>query len=168
MNKVFGKTKVTVLLPCLGLCVAVAVCGSSVRFAPADAAPEATKKQHYKGKVVPLADLVEKFGAKLDADAAPSWLALVTDDGKIYPLIKDDGSRMFFKDAQLLKRPMRLTGKLLPGSQLLQVVEVHSYVKGELHEVYYWCDVCSIKRFEKKECDCCGGPMELREVPVKK
>ena len=63
---------------------------------------------------------------------------------------------------------MRLTGRLLPGSQLLQVVEVHSVRNGQLHEVYYWCDVCAIKRFEKKTCECCLGPMELREVPVAK
>jgi len=60
-------------------------------------------------------------------------------------------------------------GRLLPGSQLLQVVEVHSYdPKNELQEVYYWCDICTIKRFEKKICDCCGAPMELREEPVRK
>ena len=92
----------------------------------------------------------------------------MTDDGKLYPLIEDDGARMFFKDASLLNRPMRLTGRFLPGSQLLQVVEVHSYRNGELHEVFYWCNICSIKRLEKKQCDCCGGPMELREEPVKK
>jgi hypothetical protein len=126
------------------------------------------KSDFFKGKVMPLAGLVEKFGSKLDADAAPQWLALVTDEGRIYPLIKDDGSRMFFSDTRLLKRPMRLTGRLLPGSQLLQVLEVHSYKDGRLHEVYYWCDVCSIKRFEKKNCDCCGAPMELRETPVDK
>jgi hypothetical protein len=137
-------------------------------LAPADAAPPAAKTEYYKGKVVRLAPLVEKFGAKLDPDAAPSWLALAGDDGKLYPLIKDDGSRMFFQDDRLLNRPMRLTGKLIPGSHLLQVVEVHSYHKGELYEVYYWCAVCSIKRFEKKNCDCCGGPMQLREEPVKK
>jgi hypothetical protein len=147
----------------LGLVAALAFA-----LSPLLAAPPAEKTTHYKGKVVPLAGLVEKIGSKLDADAAPHWLALVTDDGAIYPLIQDDGSRMFFKDARLLNRPMRLTGRFLPGSQLLQVLEVRSYVKGELHEVYYWCDVCSIKRFEKKICDCCGGPMELREEPVKK
>jgi hypothetical protein len=113
-----------------------------------------------------LADIVAKSGSKLDADAAPHWLALAADDGTIYPLIKDDGARMFFKDPQLLNRPMRLTGRLLPKSQLLQVVEVHSLHEGKLHEVYYWCDVCSIKRFEKKTCDCCGGPMRLREEEV--
>jgi hypothetical protein len=136
-------------------------------LSPAAAAPPPVKNEHYKGKVVPLADLVSKLGSKLDADAAPHWLALVADDGQVYPLIKDDGSRMFFKDERLLKRSVRLTGRVLPGSHLLQVVQVQSYVKGQLCDVYYWCDVCAIKRFEKKVCDCCGGPMELREVPVK-
>jgi hypothetical protein len=151
----------------LGLIGVLALGLAPVLFAPLDAAPAAAKMD-YKGKVVPLAGLVEKFGTKLDADAAPLWLALVTDDGKVYPLIKDEGSRMFYKDTRLLDRPMRLSGRVLPGSQLLQVLHVQSYVKDELCEVYYWCDICAIKRFEKKACDCCGAPMELREVPVKK
>jgi hypothetical protein len=124
------------------------------------------KPAFYTGQVVPIKDLVEKAGSKLDADAEPTWLALVTKTGDIYPLIKDDGSRMFFKDAALLKRPMRLTGKLLPKSTLLQVLEVHSLKNGKLHEVYYWCDICSIRRFEKNICDCCGGPMVLHEDPL--
>ena len=126
------------------------------------------KTQQFTGKVVPLAPLLEKFGSKLDADAAPSWLALSCDDGKVYPLIKDDGSRLFYLDKRLLDRPMRLTARLHPQSQLLQVLAVHSIIKGELHEVYYWCDICSIRRGEKKTCDCCGRMMELREEPVKK
>jgi hypothetical protein len=125
------------------------------------------KNEFFSGKVVPLADVLDKNGAKLDADAAPYWLALVTDDGKIYPLVKDAGARMFFKDTKLLKRLMRLTGRLVPGSNLLQVVNVHSKIKGQLHEVYYWCDICTIRAYEGGICDCCGGPMELREVPVK-
>src|SRR5262245_2608065 len=95
------------------------------------AAPPADKNQDFRGKVVPLASVLEKEGAKLDADATPHWLALVTDDGKVYPLVKDDGGRMFFKDPRLLNRPMVLTSKLLFGG-LLQVVAVHSVVKGEL------------------------------------
>jgi hypothetical protein len=120
------------------------------------------------GKVVPLADLVQKTGSRLDADAAPFWLALVTDDGKVYPLVKDGGSRLFFKDPALLNRPMRLTGRLLPGSQVLRVLSVHSLKNGEPCEVYYWCDICSIRRGEKMVCECCGGPMKLVEVVVKK
>ena len=127
-----------------------------------------TTNQQFKGKVVPLAGVVEKFGSKLDPDAAACFMVLIGEDGKVYTLIKDDGSRMFFKDSRLLNRPMRLTGRIVPGSGLLQVVEVHSYKNGQLHDVYYWCDVCAIKRFEKKDCDCCGAPMDLRETPVVK
>ncbi len=119
------------------------------------------------GKVRPLADLVRQAGSKLDADAAPVWLALVTDAGKVYPLVKDDGARMFYLDRALLNRPMRLTGRFLPGSQILQVREVRSLHGGKPFDVYYWCDVCSIRRNEKHACECCGGPMRLREEPLK-
>jgi hypothetical protein len=132
------------------------------------AGPAAPKDEAFTGKVVPLADLVAKAGSRLDADAAPCWLALVTDGGKVYPLVKDGGARLFFKDKALLKRPMRLTGRLLPGSQILQVSAVHSLHKGKPFEVYYWCDICSIRRGEKDVCECCGGPMQLREEPAER
>jgi hypothetical protein len=147
--------------------LAVALLGGLAPLLAA-AVPAENKTRDFKGKVVPLAELLEKSGAKLDRDAARYWLALAGDDGKVYPLIKDDGARMFFNDPKLLRRPMLLTGKLLGDSHLLQVVAVHSYVKGKLCEVYYWCDICSIRRNQKQTCECCGGPMELREVRVKK
>src|SRR5262245_35038050 len=73
----------------------------------------AFKTDDFKGKAVSLASVLEKFKTKLDPDAVPHALVLVTDEGKIYPLIKDAGSRMFFKDPMLLNRPMRLTGRLI-------------------------------------------------------
>jgi hypothetical protein len=140
----------------VGLCI-----GSRLPAAP-------PKLEAFTGKVRPLADLVRQVSAKLDPDAAPHWLALVTDDGKIYPLIKDDGARVFFADKEVLDRPMRVHGRFLPGSQLLQVIEVQSVKKGVVHDLYYWCDICSIRRRSKMICECCGGPMELKEEAVKK
>jgi hypothetical protein len=148
--------------------MAVACSLSPLLFPPANSAgPSTPQDQFYNGKVKPLAAVLDKSGIKLDPEAAPQWLALVMDDGKVYPLIKDDGSRMFFKDARLLNRPMRLTARLFADTHLLQVVNVHSYQKGQLCEVYYWCDICTIRRHELNKCECCGGPMDLREVPVK-
>lgn len=147
----------------LGLCVAVLAA-----LTPLLAAAPPARLETYAGKVVPLTDLLDKIGSKLDADAKPHWLALVTDDGTVLPLIKDGGGRRFFKDDRLLKRPMRVTGRLLPGSTLLQVVDVHSVVGGKVCEVYYWCDICSIRRSEKMICECCGGAMDLKEEPVPK
>jgi hypothetical protein len=125
------------------------------------------KNEFYQGKVVPLADLLAKSKTRVDADAAPYLLVLQTADGKLYPLLKDEGSRMFFKDAKLLNRPMRLTARVIPNANFLQVINVHSLVNGKLHDVYYWCDICVIKRYEAGICDCCGAPMVFREEPVK-
>jgi hypothetical protein len=152
-----------------GVAVALAVGLVPVLGGRAGEAPKSAplKTEFFKGKVVPMKDMLDKFGARLDPEAAPHWLALVADDGKVYPLIRDDGSRMFFKDAGLLNRPMRLTGRLFADTRLLQVLDVHSYKKGQLHEVYYWCDICAIRRNAPGVCECCGGPMELREVPAK-
>ncbi len=151
------------------LCIVLAV---SAGWLPLLTAGDTKKSPDAKdvqltGKVVPLADLLAKFGSKLDADAAAVSLALVADGGKVYPLIKDDGARMFFSDKSLQGRPMRLTGRLYANSNLLQVINVHSLKDGKLHDVYYWCEICIIKRYEKGKCDCCGYPMEFREVPVK-
>ena len=155
----------------LGLCAALAFALSPLPLIAGAGPKEKIKEiktEYFKGKVVRLADVLDKQGVRLDKDAAALGLALVGEDGKVYPLVKDDGGRAFWKDEQLLNRPVRLTGRLLPAGQLLQVVAIHSYLKGELHEVYYWCETCAIRRSEKHAvCECCGGPMELREVPVK-
>lgn len=148
----------------LAALLAASSCLLPVLLAPA---AETGKLQHFTGKVVALKDVLPKFEARLDPDASPFWLALVTDDGKIYPLIKSDGARMFFKEPKLRDRPMRLTGRLIADTHLLQVIQVHSLKNGKLHDIYYWCDICVIKRFEKQDCDCCGAPMVLREEPVK-
>jgi hypothetical protein len=130
--------------------------------------PEPGKVEDVTGKVVPLAEFAARTGARLDADAAPHSLVLQADDGKVWLLFKDGGSRMFYKDPALLNRPMRLTVRPLPGSQIVRVLAVRSLVKGQVNEVYYWCDICSIKRSEKNICECCGGPMKLCEEPLKK
>ena len=147
------------------LAAAAALCTGTL----AGAAPQKLPPlENYTGKVKPLAEMVAQIGSKLDSDAAQHWFALVTEDGKIYPLVKDTGARMFFADKRLLDRPMRVRARLLPGTQLMQVLEVHSLIKGMPHEIYYWCDICTIRRNEKMFCECCGAMMDLKEVPPRK
>ena len=129
-------------------------------------APPEAKTEEFAGKVVPLADVLDKLGVKIDKDAAAVSLALSTGDGKTYLIVKDSGSRMFFKDTQLQYRPVVVTGRLVGDIKLLQILTVRTVVKGVRHEPYYWCDICKIKRFEPNACDCCGAALEFREVPV--
>ena len=86
-------------------------------------------------------------------------VGLVAGD-KTYPIIKDDGGRRFFKDERLLNKEYRITGRLVGGS-LLQVISVQSVKNGKPSDIYYWCDICAIRRSEKNDCECCGGPMDL-------
>jgi hypothetical protein len=151
---------------CRRLGIVIAVLAGATPLLATRAEPP--KLAYYTGKVVPLVDVLAKSGSKLDKAAAAGWLALVTENEKVYPLRNEESSRMFYSDKALLNRPMRLTARETGADHALQVFQVHSIIKGELHDVYYWCDVCTIKRFEKKNCECCGAPMELREEPVKK
>jgi len=130
-------------------------------------ADKEVKAVTYKGKVISLADWSAKSGAKLDDDVAKTTLVFVTEDDKAYVLLKNSESRLFFSDTALLNRPMQVSAKFLPGSQVLRLLDVQSVKNGKLCEVYYWCTVCSIRRGEKLVCECCGGPMELREVLIK-
>jgi hypothetical protein len=145
--------------------------GLAVGTLLAHQSPSAAKDEvatEFTGKVLPLKSILEKAEVDLDADAEPFWLALQASDGKVYPIIKDPGGRRFFKDERLRKRDVRITGKLIAGSQLLQVLSMVGLNSGKAVELYYWCDICSIKRHEKMDCECCGAAMELREDPLDK
>lgn len=129
-------------------------------------AEPAKATREFRGKVVSISAVLEREGSPLDKDAAAVWLGLLGDDGKVVPLVKDAGSRMFFKDGRMLNRPVVLRGRLVGGEQFLQVFQVTTVVDGRRHEPFYWCDICKIKRFEPNDCDCCGAPLEFREEPV--
>jgi hypothetical protein len=145
--------------------VVVALIVAALPLLKSVAAPP-EKPSIFTGKIVPVKDLVTKSGGKLDRDAEPYMVALVV-DGKAYSIVKDDGGRRFFKDERLLNKEYRITGRLVGGT-LLQVISVQSIKDGKLHDIYYWCDICSIRRGEKNLCECCGGPMELREELIEK
>lgn len=118
-------------------------------FVPANAAPQSPATDWF-GKVIAVKD-------------QPT---LVTKDGKSYPLLRDDGGKRFFKDVALFNREMRLAGKLDEKTGMLRVFSVHTIKNGTVFEIFYWCDICAIKRHERMICECCNGPMELREEPL--
>lgn len=129
------------------------------------AAPD-EKPTTFTGKVVLLKETIEKSGSRLDRDAAPYMVALMV-DGKAHIIIKDDGGRRFYKDDKLLNREYRINGRLVGGT-LLQVLSVQRIKDGKPYDTFYWCDICAIRRNENNDCDCCGAPLELREIPLGK
>ena len=144
--------------------LSVCVCWSVVASTPAE--EPRPKPLTLRGKVVPLKSLLEDAGNRLDRDAEPFFLVLETKGGEIYPILKDDGGRRFFKDERFLNREVEVTGRTFRDSHLLQVLTVHGIKDGKLIELYYWCDICQIKRHELNSCECCGAEMIFKEEPV--
>jgi hypothetical protein len=124
------------------------------------------KQSNLTGKVVSLFDALESLKVKSDKEN-DSVCVLLTKEGNIYPIIRDASGRRFYKDPQLLKKEYRITGNLLGGS-VLQVLSLVGIKDGKTYDVYYWCDICSIRRNELMICECCGGNMEMREVLIEK
>lgn len=152
-------------VPAIQLIIAC-VCVAGLSQPPSLRADQLKEPVVLRGKVVPLEKILQEVGSRLDRDAAPYWLGLVTAEGKIYPIIKDDGARRFWKDDRLLNRELEITARTVKNTSLLQVVSVRGIKDGKLTELFYWCDICAIKRFELNDCECCGGPMILKEIPV--
>jgi hypothetical protein len=144
-----------------------AAVASLVCFAATAAPPSAPveKLRAFDGKVLPLAKVLEKQGAKPDPDTA--GVALVTADGTVYTLVKDDASRLLFLDPQLHDRPVCLTARRLPGAQVLKVEKVQAVKDGKPFDLDYWCENCQLSYPQPGKCHCCQGETVLRELPAK-
>jgi hypothetical protein len=123
--------------------------------------------QSLRGKVLWTAEALEKhLGIESDPDWAQASVSLVTPEGRVHPLVKDDRGRGFLKDARLRNRDLELLVRRHEGSPFLQVIGVYTIKDGRKHSLEYWCDICAIIMYELQDCECCQGPIELREVPV--
>ncbi|MFO0875918.1 MAG: hypothetical protein U0840_00845 [Gemmataceae bacterium] len=101
-------------------------------------------------------------GKVVEVKKQPGALALLCADGRMFRLVKDDGSMLLFKDPGLRRREVRLNGSLKEGS--LRVSGVQTYQGGKLHDVYYWCDNCALAYSEPGQCQCCNEKVKRVEV----
>lgn len=154
------NTRLVIVVPVL--CFALPLL---TRAAPVEKKPT-LQVETFRGQVVSLTERLKNHKIDVDPDVGPQ-LGLETEDGKVIPLVQDGGSVMFYRDKRLLNRPLQVQARLIPDTGLLQILEFFSVKDGKRHEVYYWCEVCAIRRASLEKtgvCECCGGKMELREV----
>ena len=88
-------------------------------------------------------------------------------DGKFYTLLRTKYSEALFADARLREKDLLLKARLFPGAQIIEPITIRSVRNGVVHDLYYYCDVCSIKSVSPEPCSCCQGPVELVEKPLK-
>jgi len=122
-----------------------------------------------RGQVVYAAEALERlFGIESVPEAEERHLVLETPSGDLHPLVEDIRGRSFRKDERLRERPLTLLVRRYKGSPFIQVIQIFADKEAGLYELDYWCEICSIAMFELKPCDCCQGPVELRERLVEK
>lgn len=120
-----------------------------------------------RGKVVWTAEALKRqHGIEVDQDAAHWSVSLETADGRLHPIVKDARGRAFLLDQRLRNRELELLVRRFDGSPFVQVIRIYSFQEGRKHELDYWCDICAIAMYELKECECCQGPIRIRERPV--
>ncbi len=120
-----------------------------------------------RGKVVYLAEALERrFGVQSVPEAKDRMLALESADGALYPIVEDIRGRSFRIDKRLRGIDVELYVRQYDKSPMIQVIRVYAQKKDGKFELDYWCDICAIAMFELKPCDCCQGPIELRERKV--
>jgi hypothetical protein len=148
-----------------GLIVSVALLLQSWLFADEKRVDFTTET--IRGRVVYLAEAMEKqTGLSSVSEARERVLALQTAKGQLIPILEDVRGRAFRRDERLRDIDLELVVRRFKNSPLVQVIRVIELTKSGRFEIDYWCDTCSIAMFEKKDCECCQGDVELRRRPV--
>jgi len=136
-------------------------------FALADEQRAAFQTETISGRVVFLAEAVQKeSGIAVVPEARERVLSLQEKDGKLVPLLEDVRARAFRRDERLREMEVELVVRRYAISPLVQVIRVFEIAADGKYEIDYWCEICSIAMFEKKDCECCQGEVALRRTRV--
>src|SRR5262245_35688141 len=132
-----------------------------------DDASKHYRSETLRGKVVFLAEAFEKqTGVRAVPEARERILALQTADGTLVPILEDTRGRAFRRDERLREMTVELDVRRYRTSPTAQIIRVLEVTKDGRYEIDYWCDICAISTVEKKDCECCQGPVELRRRKV--
>jgi hypothetical protein len=117
------------------------------------------------GRVLELTEALKTAGLVSDPGPIATQVVLREEDGTVIPLLSDEGSRAFFLDERLRRRPVRIQARRYPGIPYLQVVSFDVEEDGRWRTPEYFCDVCTISVRYPQICPCCQGEMVLRMKP---
>jgi len=120
-----------------------------------------------RGKVVWLDEaLARLYGVAVEPATAHTEVALETSAGSLVPIMSDTRVRAFAVDERLRDVELELLVRRYSGAPHVQVIRVRKPTPEGLRELDYWCDICAIRMYILKDCECCQGPTRLREEPV--
>jgi hypothetical protein len=113
-------------------------------------------KDRYGANVAPIHDHILGFrGEGKAARGAPAY----------HVLLRTPISEGLFADERHRAPSIVLTGRVFPGSAIVEVTNYQWIRDGKLIDLHYWCDTCSIRGSNPGACACCQGKVELKETP---
>ena len=120
-------------------------------------------ERQFRGKVVCLPEEMHRLHqTDLAARHEHLW-GFRAEDGAYYTLLRTKLSEAIFLDERVRNKELLLKARVLPKTQVLDVVLIKSVLNKQIHSLYYWCDICAIQSVSPAECACCQGPVELKE-----
>ena len=165
MSTLFRRQLKATLFAGMLLAPQFVLCAPQDDDAPKESAKATTER--LRGKVTWMSDaLKRRFGVAVDADAVHSLAALESPDGKLFPIVKDARGRAFHLDERWRGIDMELEVRRHAGSPMIQIIRTYTLHDGKPFLLDYWCDICAIPMYELKECECCQGPIRIRERKV--
>jgi hypothetical protein len=154
------------ILGLLGLVLAGGTAWSPTVLGDAESAKSADATVVLDGVVDFWGDVIrDESKLELLDESLDRVLVLKGKDGRHWPILPTEAGLFFYKDERARKRPMRIRARVHGGSSL-EVIDRYPLADGKPLESYYWCEICAIRMYHLKDCDCCQGPIELREHPV--
>lgn len=86
---------------------------------------------------------------------------------RYYTILRTAQSEALFVDERFSQHVLILSGRVFPGTGLLEVSGWQWERDGKIYDVYYWCGVCTIRGFTPGACACCQKDVVLREEPAR-
>jgi hypothetical protein len=138
----------------------------SSRTPAVNTSPNESSQVQLRGRVVCLTE-EKQPGSRtaLPVRHEHAW-GFKTADGKLYSLRRTRFSEAIFLDESVRARELVLKARVSPDRQEIDVSTIHSIRNGVEHDLYYYCDVCSIQLVAPEICVCCQGPVRLVEKPL--
>jgi len=162
---VFGCRKLLLATAIMFALVRIAIAADQSSIVKAEDARNKTVLQEVdlRGKIVCLPESMhELYHTDLPTNHQHIW-GFKTSDGTFYTLLRTKLSEALFVDEQVRKKELILKGHVLPKTQIFEMTDMKSVRNGVIYDLYYYCDVCSIKTLSPGPCMCCQGPVKLVE-----
>jgi hypothetical protein len=117
-----------------------------------------------QGRVVCIDGSGQEKNPFFDCSSPDCRFVLKAKDGKEYRFLSGDPEAAIFTDSRVRQRDLQITGRLHP-EKTIEIIKVQSIRDGKLYDIYYFCELCNIRRYAPGLCPCCRNELEFRETP---